>query len=296
MPVRKKPKLPKVTAENYYSSEIQLAYMSASQFKSFQRCEAAALAELEGRYVRPKTTAMLVGGYVDAHFSGEMEQFQAQNPELFKRDGTLKSEFVHAEDIIIRMERDDLYALLMSGKKQVILTGMIGGVPYKAKLDSLLDSDTCQKIAEKFPGAREALGFCDGAIVDQKVMASLDDVWSEEEWGKVPFARAWGYDIQGAIYQALEGHMLPFILAVGTKEPEPDLAAIYVPDQEISACLEEVIALSPRYQAIKRHEIAPSGCGKCPYCRSQKKLTEIIDYRELNANDKSHDFAGALDA
>ena len=296
MPARKmrRLKLPKVTAENYYSSETQLAYMSASQFKSFQKCEAAALAEIEGRYIRLKTTSMLVGGYVDAHFSGEMEQFQTQNPELFKRDGTLKSEFVHAEDIIIRMERDDLYALLMSGRKQVILTGKIGNVPYKAKLDCLLDAGTCQKIAEKFPGARKALGFCDGAIVDQKVMASLDDVWSEESWGKIPFARAWGYDIQGAIYQVLEGHMLPFILAVGTKEPEPDLAAIYIPDQELAAKLEEVESLSPRYQAIKRHKIEPVGCGKCPYCRSQKKLTKIIDYRELNAHDQSFDLAGPL--
>ena len=293
---RRSPKPPKVTAENYCSIETQLAYMSATQFKSFQRCEAAALAEREGRYARPKTAAMRVGSYVDAHFSGEMEQFQAQNPELFKRDGSLKAEFVHAEDIIIRMERDELYALLMSGKKQVILTGRINGVPYKAKLDSLLDADTCQEIVRRFPGARKALGFCDGAIVDQKVMASLDDVWSEESWGKIPFACAWGYDIQGAIYQALEGHMLPFILAVGTKEPEPDLAAIYIPDQELAAKLEEVESLSPRYQAIKRHKIEPVGCGKCPYCRSQKKLTKIIDYRELNAHDQSFDLTGPLDA
>lgn len=285
-----------LNADNYFSGEANKTYMSASQFKSFQRCEAAALAELEGRYVRPKTTAMLVGSYVDAHFSGEMEQFRAQNPELFKRDGSLKAEFVHAEDIIIRMERDELYALLMSGKKQVILTGEINGVPYKAKLDSLLDADTCREIVRRFPGVRKALSFCDGAIVDQKVMTSLDDVWSEEEWGKIPFARAWGYDIQGAIYQALEGHMLPFILAVGTKESEPNLAALYIPDQELEAKLKEVECLSPRYQSIKNHEIEPVGCGKCPYCCSRKKLTEIIDYRELNANDKSYDAAGPLDA
>lgn len=285
-----------LNADNYFSGEANKTYMSASQFKAFQRCEAAALAELEGRYARPKTTAMLVGSYVDAHFSGEVEQFQAKNPELFKRDGSLKAEFVHAEDIIRRMERDELYTLLMSGKKQVILTGKISGVPYKAKMDSLLDADMCREIVRRFPGAKKALGFCDGAIVDQKVMASLDDVWSEEEWGKVPFARAWGYDIQGAIYQSLEGNMLPFILAVGTKEPEPDVAAIYIPDQELEAKLKEVEYLSPRYQSIKNHEIEPVGCGKCPYCRSQKKLTEIIDYRELNANDKSYDAAGPLDA
>ena len=37
-----------LTAENYYSQEANLAYMSASQFKAFDRCEAAALAELGG--------------------------------------------------------------------------------------------------------------------------------------------------------------------------------------------------------------------------------------------------------
>ena len=41
--------LPTVTGKNYFDPEIQMAYMGASQFKSFQRCEAAALAELEGR-------------------------------------------------------------------------------------------------------------------------------------------------------------------------------------------------------------------------------------------------------
>ena len=40
--------LPIVTAENYFSPEIQMAYMGASQFKAFDRCEAAALAELLG--------------------------------------------------------------------------------------------------------------------------------------------------------------------------------------------------------------------------------------------------------
>lgn len=35
-----------LTEGNYFSSEAQAAYMSASQFKAFERCEAAALAEL----------------------------------------------------------------------------------------------------------------------------------------------------------------------------------------------------------------------------------------------------------
>lgn len=274
----------KLTSENYFSPEAQLEYMGHSQFLSFYSCEAAALAEVEGRYIRPRTAAMLVGGYVDAYFSGELDQFQEENPEVYKRDGSLKSDFVQAEKIIARLEQDELYMLLMSGRKQVIMTGEIAGVPYKIKIDSLLDGKTCKKIAEKFPKTRKALGFCDGAIVDQKIMSSLEDVWSDAEWGKVSFVRSYGYDVQGAIYQAVEGHMLPFILAVGTKNDEADMAALYIPDQELSANLEVVSAMSPRYQAIKEHKIEPVGCGKCPYCRSTKKLDSIIDFRELGVH------------
>lgn len=50
-----------LTAENYYSQEANLAYMSASQFKAFDRCEAAALAELGGG-VYPPGLHGLVGG------------------------------------------------------------------------------------------------------------------------------------------------------------------------------------------------------------------------------------------
>lgn len=219
---------------------------------------------------------------MDAYFEGTLAAFKAQNPELFKRDGALKAEYAHAEKIISRLEADGLYMLLMSGQKQVVLTGEIAGVPYKIKIDSLLDADTCREIVERYPLTSEAMGFCEGAIVDQKIMRDTADVWSDEEWGMVPFARAWGYDIQGAIYQAVEGHMLPFILAVGTKEAEPNLDAIYIPDQELTAKLEEVRSLSPRYQAIKRHEIEPVSCGTCPYCISRKHLDRITDYRMVN--------------
>ncbi len=108
--------------ENYFSAEMQMRYMGTSQFKAFCKCEAAALAEIKGEYVRTKSTALLVGSYVDAHFEGTLDLFKAQNPELFKRDGSLKSEYIQAEQIINRIERDELFMLLMSGKKQVILT------------------------------------------------------------------------------------------------------------------------------------------------------------------------------
>lgn len=270
-----------VTRENYYSPELQMEYMGSTQYKAFRNCEAAALAQLKGEYKPPVTTALLVGGYIDAHFSGEMNAFRRDHPEIFKRDGTLKADYAHADTIIARMESDRLYSLLMSGKKQVIRTGMIAGVPFKIRIDSLLDSSICQTIVNEFPEAAEALGMCDGAIVDQKAMRDLAPVWSEEEHRKVSFVEAWGYDIQGAIYQEIEGNMLPFILAPGTKEDTPDLAALYISDEDLAAKLAEVEDNAPRYQAIKQGKIAPIRCGKCAYCRSTKKLTGIIDYKSL---------------
>ena len=276
--------LPTVTPENYFDPKINMAYMGSTQFKAFRRCEAAALAELKGEYKRETTTAMLVGSFVDAYFSGELPDFSNLHPEIFKRDGTLKAEYVRAQDVIDRMEEDELYMLLMSGEKQVIRTGTIAGVPFKIKIDSLLDASTCEEIALRFPEAAAALGRLDGAIVDQKCMADMGDVWNDEEHQKISFVEHYGYDIQGAIYQAIEGNMLPFILAVGTKEVSPDLQALYITDEDLAAKLAEVEDLAPRYQAIKEGRIKPHRCEKCPYCRATRKLTKIINYKEAYQN------------
>lgn len=276
-----KKRLPKVTKENYFSPKVNMAYMGHSQFLAFDRCEAAALAELRGEYVPASSTALIVGGYIDAYYEGTLDAYSAEHPEMFKRDGTLKSEYVNAQTVIDRMKKDKLYSLLMSGRKQVIKTGYINGVPFKIKIDSLLNAKTCGKIVKMFPASAAALGMCDGAIVDQKAMRDTNPVWSDEEHRKIPFVEAWGYDIQGAIYQAIEGNMLPFLLAVGTKEDSPDLEALYIDDADLAAKLAEVEDRAPRYQAIKEGKIAPRHCGRCPYCRSVKKLTGIINYKEM---------------
>lgn len=275
-----------LTTENYYSREANTEYMSVSQFKDFDRCPAAALAELRGEYTPAASPAMLVGGYVDAWFSGELPLFQAQHPEIFRRDGTLKSEYCKAQDIIARMEADELFSLLMSGAKQVIVTGEIAGVPFKGKVDSLLDAAACRALVRRFPETEAVLGALPrGAIVDQKVMRDLGPVWSQEEGRKLPFVEAYGYDLQGAVYRALEGHNLPVVLAVGTKENEPDLAALSVSDADLTSALYQVEDRAPYYQKIKWGEIEPRRCERCDYCRRTRRLTSILDYRELVEDD-----------
>ena len=149
-----------LTAENYFSQEAQREYMSASQFKAFDRCEASAAAELRGEYVRDESTSLLIGSYIDAYFSGELGQFRMDYPNIFKRDGTLKSEYIQAEDIIQRIESDPMFMKYISGKNQVIMTGEIDGVPVKIKMDSY---------------------HPDRAIVDLKIMRDFQPVWVDRK-------------------------------------------------------------------------------------------------------------------
>ena len=183
----------KLTNENYFSKEADMEYMSVSQFKAFEQCEAAALASVKGEWERTKTTALLVGSYVDAHFEGTLDVFKAQNPEIFTKQGSLKAEYKKAEEIINRIESDEEFMRYLNGEKQVIKTGEIEGVPIKIKIDVLHDDK----------------------IVDLKIMKDFAPVWKDGE--RKPWFSAWGYDLQGAVYQYIEGNNKPFILAAATK-------------------------------------------------------------------------------
>lgn len=248
-----------LTSENYHSKEANMEYMGASQFKSFMECESKALAEIKGEYEREKTTALLVGSYVDVHYEKTLNLFKAQNPEIFTQKGELKSEYKHAEYIIQRLERDKMFQEYMAGEKQVIKTGFIMGIPFKIKMDSY------------FKGEK---------IVDLKVMRDFEQIWKDGL--KLSFVETWGYDIQGAIYQFVEGDGLPFIIAGATKEkPEPDLAIMSIPQNRLDFCLDIVIENAPRFADVKKGLIEPTRCERCAYCRSTKILTEIVDYSML---------------
>ena len=271
----------KLTDANYYSQEANWQYMSASQFKSFRKCEAAALAELKGEWGRKESLALLVGSYVDAYFSGELEQFKSDHPEIFKKDGTLKADFEKAHAICERLSQDELARRLLSGKHQTIKTGKIAGVQYKAKFDSLLTARQVEAICKKFPEIRNLVPFGGPMIVDLKCMKDFESMWDEDAAERVSFIEYWGYDIQGAIYQALDGRLAPFVIVGATKEAATNIDAFYIPDEDLAFALSEVEALSPRYDAIKRGEIEPEGCGKCAYCRSTKRLSSIKHYQDI---------------
>lgn len=271
-----------LTPANYYSLEANRAYYSVSQVKQFLSCPACAMAELSGQYEREKTTSLLVGGYVDAYFSGEMEQFVQDNPEIFTRKGELRADFQQAETIIRRIEDDPLAMRMLDGERQKIVTGRVGNRLFKAKLDVWLDAEKCQAILNDFPGMTELL-FAPGAIVDMKVMRDFEPLYREEE-GRLNFVEYWRYDMQLAVYQKLMEPKVKakppcFILAV-TKEKVPDIALIHIPQQEMDIALELMLDKLPHIAQVKRGLVEPERCGKCEWCRKTKKLTQAYWFDE----------------
>ena len=255
----------KLTQDNYYSIEANMEYMSASEFKDFLQCERQALAKAKGEYVEQPSKAMLVGSYVDSYFSGELDKFKQEHSEIFKKDGTLLKDYEQANEIIKSIEDDDLMMKMLGGRKQVIMSGKINNVPFKIKVDSLLPN----------------------IIVDQKIMSSYRDlIWVDNgHRQKVDFIEAYGYDIQGAIYQWIveqnTGKKLPFVLAVATKEENCDKALIQIDQEYLDKALELVKSKCERYDRIKKGLLYPVGCGHCPTCRKNKKVKEIVSYKEL---------------
>jgi len=245
--------------KNYYEHH---EYMSASQFKSFLNCEAAALAEITGEYVREQSRALIQGQYVDAYFTDDLEKFRGEHPELFKKDGVLKQTYEVCETAIQRIEKDDTALEYLMGEKQVIVTGEIEGVPCKGKLDVLnLDA---------------------GRIVDLKCMRDFEPVYRNGE--RLDFIRAWGYDIQAYFYTELVkqvyGKALPFYILAVTKEASPDLLLVEIPDWLITSAGEVVKHYIKRFDAIKKGEIQPRRCGKCAYCKETKKLNGPMKYEK----------------
>lgn len=240
-----------INQENYYSVEVNRAFFSVSQYKSFMGCEAKAMAEISGEYVRPITRALLVGSFVDRYFEGTLDGFMRENPEVYTRRGQLRAEFRQANRIIDVVKTDPKFMASMDGEKQRIFTFELFGVMWKAKLDS-------------YEAGK--------AITDLKVVARMDTL------------PLWRYDIQGAIYQKgveiCTGERLPFYLAVVTKEKVLDRDIWQIPQSTLDFALEQVKANIGRYAAVKAGLEEPRYCGKCDYCKSVKQA-KVRNYNEL---------------
>ena len=108
-----------LTNDNYFSEEANKKFMSVSQYKNWVGtlkevgCEARTMAELDGKWVREKTDALMMGSYLDAYFEGSLEQFKQDNPSIFnskiKGEPVLKKAYENINEVIKRIERDKYF-------------------------------------------------------------------------------------------------------------------------------------------------------------------------------------------
>lgn len=280
----------KLTEANYYSQKANQAYFSVSQFKAFQKCPAAAMAELRGEFTQPKGRALILGSYFDEMLTGtpnSQAKFIAENyTELFQKSskmvsilGKLKNDkerkdflsgltnifctdnrpfadVVQANETLERFRQQPRMMHYISGKHQVIMTGEIEGVPFKIKMDSFDPNEF---------------------ICDLKYTASLrsPNLFT-------PLIEYWGYDKQAAVYQEIVrqniGKRLPFFFDVATKESPAHLALGEINQYNIDKALDDVRSNIRTYQKIKTGELEAERCEdyNCAYCTTTK-IVDVID-------------------
>lgn len=260
-----------VTANTYYTEGANRRFMSVSQFKDFAKCEAMAMAKLNGEWVEPKSEALILGSYVDELLTGTKKsyaKFEEENHDaIYQKSGKMREAFVHATETVERIRKTQpLMMYLLKGRHQKIMTGEIEGVPFKIKMDSYKPGEF---------------------IADLKYMRSLRSPNLFEN-----IITYWGYDLQAAAYQEIvrqnTGKKLPFYFVVATKETPAHLEVGAISQENMDAALERIKANIVRFQRIKNGEIEPERCEDygCDYCTATKIIIDPIDTDEFGLSAK----------
>ncbi len=258
----------KLNEKNYYSQQMNQKLISVSQYKSFVKCEACAMAELNGEYIRPETSALLLGSFVDEMLTGtkeSREKFIEENySKLYKKNGEPYVDVAKAMEAVERVKKQPLMMEYLGGEHQKIMTGEIGGIKWKIKMDSYKPGEF---------------------IADLKYLKDLRSPNLFESAIKY-----WGYDTQMAVYQEIvyqnTGLRLPTYLVIVTKETVPRVAVCEVKQWNLDAALEDCKKHLPRIIAVKSGEMAPEHCGVCDYCAETTMLSEPIDSDLLGLSTK----------
>ncbi len=250
---------------NYYSIEADREYLSVSRYKQFLKCEKQFMARLEGKY-EPSVDndAFLLGSYVHSFNDGTIEDFKKQHPEMYSTRGAtkgqLKSAFQIGDKMIAALQNDKACMKFLEGEKEVIVTGELFGMKWKAKVD--------------------VLNLEKGFFSDLKTTQGI-----HKKYGGLTFIEHYGYIEQMAIYRELIKQqfgkdLIPYIVAV-EKNENPLKAIVRVDEYYTQPKLSEIEFNLERIMQIKNGEVEPIGCGECDYCRKNSKVTQILSIEDL---------------
>ncbi|MCW0978866.1 PD-(D/E)XK nuclease-like domain-containing protein [Streptococcus anginosus] len=270
-----------LTQENYYQDTSRLSY---SRYKRYKQCQAKAYAVDNGIWVEERDeTPLLLGNYVHSYFESPEahEKFMAENGNKLlaktgKNKGNLKSDFIIGDKMIESLKDDDGFNRLYHGyssdkvEKEMIVCGEIEGVPVKGKLDSV--------------------NLSRGYFVDLKTMKSIySEEWNADLRKRVPAAvnniLNFGYHGQLGLYRELLKQMTgrefrPLIVAV-SKENVPDKDILKIDEDWLVEGLGNLKADIVEVWDVIQGKQKPKSCGRCDYCRSQKKLNAVISLNDL---------------
>lgn len=278
-----------LTKENYFSPEAQRIYLGSSSFKAWDimnegsemfgnfiegGCEAREIAIRKGLWVVDEKEAFLVGHYVHAWSEGPeaFQKFINDNySKIYQKNQKPYAAFAIADAMIETLRKSELVTMLRNTpQKEMILTGLIGGVPFKIMVD--------------IPN------FEKGYWADLKTVAELRGT-SYKNGRRVSFIDVFGYKYQFAIYSEIirqylglpEGEYLDPYLIAADKQKVPDHTVIYMGKDFINYTLEEIKQKLPRIVAARTGQVEPIRCEKCEYCRSTKQLKKpisLLEYEE----------------
>lgn len=253
-----------LTQENYYSKEADLEYMSVSQYKLFNECEAKALATIQGQEDATFKSAYLEGQLFENLVAGDKNLFIAKHPELISSKGPtagqLKSEYKKVLNAAEKFNSQEFFRnIIDNSEKQVILTGEISGIKIKCCLD--LFNKTIKD------------------ITDIKCMKDFKEQWSKEGKMYIPWYYAYDYVLQLAVYKEIVRQNFNIDcnthLIAATKEEVPDIQALHFDSNLLDLELETFKNNIIRYNDIKLGKINPTNCGCCDFCKKVKTIEKF---------------------
>lgn len=163
--------------------------------------------------------------------------------------------------MIEALKSDSNFMAIYQGEKEEAITGFLGEVEFKGKID--------------------CLNVDRGYFVDIKTTKGpIDDkIWNGEE--RVFWFEAYGYILQMAAYKTMleakyNKPFEPIIYAV-TKETPTDTRAIRI--QNVDAMQNELNELAQnikRLDAVKKGTEPPKPCGHCEYCRANQLTQRVM--------------------
>lgn len=257
-----------LTNENYFSKEADIEYMSVSQWKLFNECEAKALATIQGQEDATYKEAFLEGQLFEELVSGDSKLFIAQHPELISTRGAtagqLKSSYAKVVTAAERFNSQKFFIdIIQKCEKQTIITGEICDIKIKCKLD-LFDKET-------------------NSIYDIKCMKDFKETWDKSEKCYKPWYYTYNYVLQLAVYRELVrqnfGEPKEIGLLAATKEEIPDIQALSFDFSLLDIELEEFKNNIKRYDNIKKGIETPVACTLCSYCKEHKVINNFKEVK-----------------